>query len=703
MYVFVPLVAALLVLAALVSVPYSDRLDGIVSRLSYALFDGMSIEPDSRRKRLLRTAAIGTPYREYVVRTKLYVAGGALTCGVLGIYGAIGITKFTGVGEQVDASLPELGVFTNVPRWLLGALARAGDVVFTITGLAASDIVVGVLGMLVFGALGGATAHLARWNVPSIRADTRKRQINAGMPRMVAFVYALTRGGMAFPDVMRALSRNDDVFGESATEVGVAVRNIDLFSVDLVTAIRDVSRQSPSSQFEQFAENLGSVLQSGGSVSDFLRNQYERYREEAEEQQREILDLLATTAEVYVTVVVAGMLFLITTLFIIGVVTGSTLFPLRVITYVLLPAVNVLFIAYLYDVTKPLRISRDSGDSVVEGGRGEVGLSGVRSDGGYHRANSRVNHGRLKAHESIQSVRESLATPVQSLLEKPVRLFYLTVPLALAVTGYRLWINWGPDYVPTGLTVGIVDDFVVQGLLFLLATFTVVYELKKRRLRRLEGTVPNLLDRLASLNEAGTAVVSSFDRVRQSDLGPLDDEVERVWQDIQWGATVEQSLERFEDRVQTASVTRVVTLITNAMRASNEIGPVLRIASEQARADRRLRRQRRQEMLTYLVVIYISFVVFLIVIVAIDYVLIPNLPDAGSLSSDTAQQAPGVVGGIAAESVEPYRVVFFHAALIQSLLSGLVGGVMGGGSLKDGGKHATIMLAITYVILVFLG
>ena len=152
----------------------------------------------------------------------------------------------------------------------------------------------------------------------------------------------------------------------------------------------------------------------------------------------------------------------------------------------------------------------------------------------------------------------------------------------------------------------------------------------------------------------------------------------------------------------TASVTRVVTLIRNAMRASNEIGPVLRIAAEQARADQRLRRQRRQEMATYLIVIYISFIVFLVVIMAIDYVLIPNLPDT-TVDASAASGAPGVVGGIEGGTVPTYRLVFLHAALVQSLLSGLVGGMMGGGSLKDGVKHATVMLSITYLVLTLLG
>jgi flagellar protein FlaJ len=696
MLVYVPLLAALAVLVGFALVPYSDRLDDAVSRAAFPLFRGLSVEPNASRDRLLRTAAIGTPYREYVTRTRLYVVGSVGAMAVIGASVAVVVIEAAGLAGRVDASVPRPGIFSNAPNpeplveWL-------GEVGLAV-GVDGGVVIAMVLAAVLFGAVGGATAYLVRWKLPEVRAAARRRQIDAGMPRMVAFVYALSRGGMSFPDVMRALSRNEAVFGESAREVGVAVRSIELFNVDLVTAIRRTTRRTPSEQFEQFAGNLVSVLQSGGDISAFLRDQYRRYREEAEEQQREILDLLATVAEVYVTVVVAGMLFLITILFIIGVVARDTLLPLRIVTYVVLPAVNLVFIAYLAEVTQPLRTGRESGGVMIGGDTTGASLQGVRSDGGYLRASSRLNHDRLRAHQDIRHVRETLASPFQSVVERPVLVFTVTVPIAVAVTLYRLQ----PALAGGGLDVRIADDLLVQALLFLMATFAVVYELNQRRLRRLEGSVPDLLDRLASLNEAGTAVVSSFDRVRQSDLGPLDPEAERVWRDIEWGATVEQALDRFESRVSTASVTRVVTLIRNAMRASNEIGPVLRIAAEQARADQRLRRQRRQEMATYLIVIYISFVVFLVVIMAIDYVLIPNLPDT-TVDASAASGAPGVVGGIEGGTVPTYRLVFLHAALVQSLLSGLVGGMMGGGSLKDGVKHATVMLSITYLVLALLG
>jgi flagellar protein FlaJ len=49
-----------------------------------------------------------------------------------------------------------------------------------------------------------------------------------------------------------------------------------------------------------------------------------------------------------------------------------------------------------------------------------------------------------------------------------------------------------------------------------------------------------------------------------------------------------------------------------------------------------------------------------------------------------------------------YTLVFFHTALIQAVLSGFIGGQLGEGSLKDGAKHATIMLATAYVAFLVL-
>jgi len=675
----VPLLAALFVVGLVALSAFSRTIDRIITRVAYTAFRGSEVERGPRR-RDLRAAGIGTPYRVYVTRTRLYTAAAAVLGSVIGVY--IAAAVLSAISLELFAQLPGADAFRGVPETL-----RSDD---------AKRFAVYLVTAAVFGAVSAGLAYVTRWQLPAMQADTRRRQIDASLPRMVAFIYALSRGGMAFPDVMRALSRNRGVFGAGAGEMGVAVRDIELFGADVVTAVQRISQRTPSEQFQRFTENLTGVLRSGQDLSAFLEEQYERYREQAEEQQAEVLELLATAAEVYVTVVVAGMLFLITILLVIGITSGGTLLLVQLLAYLILPATNILFIGYLAEVIQPLQATRDRESDESSGHEARIAGGPVPApDGGYPDERSRANRQRLRAHERLERVLASLRSPLSSVVERPELVLVVTVPLALLFVALEL-----PAVFADGIDLRLLDDVLVQAALFVLGTFAVVYEVHRRRLRRLEDSVPDFLDRLAGLNEAGVSVITSFDRVRRTDVGTLGAEVEYIWRDIQWGATVEQALYRFENRVRTPAVTRIVTLTTNAMAASNEIGPVLRIAAEQARADRRLRRQRRQEMFTYLVVVYIAFVVFLIVIAAIDTVLIPSLP-TGDATGAGSLSGLGFLG-ISAEQIEQYRLAFFHAALVQAVFSGLVGGQMASASLKGGVKHATIMLAGTYLALLVL-
>lgn len=688
-----PLVAAVGVLVVLALAPASRSLDRVVSSFAYSLFRGDRVPVDTRRKRQLRAGGIGTPYRLYVTKTRLHVAVGAAVGSIIGVYAATALLATIPIAEL---TFPGGAALRRVPSELRGDSVKR-FVVFL--GAAVS-----------MGGLSGAIVNAVRWQIPVIRAGTRRRQIDAMMPRMVAFVYALSRGGMSYPDVMRSLAANRGVFGAVADEVAIGVRDIDLFGADVITSVQNIADRTPSEQFQRFNENLTSVLRSGQDLSGFLREQYEQYREQAREQQEEILEVLATAAEMYVTLVVAGMLFLLTILLIIGLTSGGTLVLIRLITYLLLPGLNLLFIAYLLEVTQPLRVTRDTspdlghveGDTVSGGPvPGDGSATTTLADGGLVTPRTLGNRNRLRAYRRIRRIRTLLSRPLSTLLDEPTALLVLTVPLAVLFVLVRL-----PSVLAGGFSLSLFDDVLVQATLFVFGTFAVAYGASQRRLRRREGAVPDLLDRLADLNEAGVSVVSSFERVRRTDVGALTPDVEQIWQDIRWGATVEQALARFEERVETPAVTRTVTLVTNAMAASNDIGPVLRIAADQARSERRLKRQRRQEMLTYLVVIYIAFVVFLVVIATIDTVLIPNLPTAASVSPSVSTTSVSTGGlslvGITQERIDQYRLVFFHAVLIQSLLSGLIAGLMAWATLKAGVKHAAVMLAITYAVFLVL-
>jgi flagellar protein FlaJ len=682
------------------------------TRIAIPLFGTYVARDRPRRDRQiarLRAAHVTETHRAFASRT-------VLLAGVFGVVGAI-------VGVYVVAGLLEA---LAIPAGTLRA-ALPGPVGF-LAGVAnlPSLSVLELLAVLLFasatlGTLLAVGYYWARWQYLDQRATSRANAIEASIPRTVAFVFALSRSGMSFPQVLDTLTRNRRVYGEAATEIGVAVRDMQTFGTDILTALQRVSRRTPSDNMAEFTENLASVLGSGRSLSAFLRDQYERYQEQAEAQQQQYLELLSTFAEAYVTVLVAGPLFLITVLTVIGLVLSDTLPVLRFITYLGIPLATAGFVVYIDSLTQADEVGAEVVDEDGPSGPGTVddprrsapagAGGGVRTDGGAG-ATAAVerNRRRLDAYRRLEPVRGFLRDPLGTVTGQPAATLAATLPFALAWLVARNGgealrrLSFRPAAPGPGGVLAAIDSPLVEASIVALAVYALVHEVGKRRRRALEDAVPDLLDRMASVNEAGMTVVESIERVSDDDLGPLEAEFKRTYRDIQWGADAGRALQRLQARAGIPSVTRAVTLITNAMAASGDIAPVLRIAADEAEQSRRLRRERRQEMLTYLMVIYVSFFVFLGIVAALTVAFIPAINEAaaGAQAAASAGVSTGPLSGLRDVNTAAYSLLFFHVTAIQAVCSGFVAGMLGEGQLRDGAKHATVLLTIAYGMFVFL-
>jgi flagellar protein FlaJ len=691
-----PPVIVVVIFGAYIGNKTSPNVERGLNRIARVMF-GRFISPSDERERRIAAAFIETSYRTYAAKTLLFTLLGLIGGAIAGAY------MLAGIISVLDAIVQALA---GLPRTITAPFGIHPDWTHEFEPQTRWAILLG--GGALIGVITATLAYVMRWKLPSSNATVRRRGIEGGMPRTTAFMFALSRGGMEFPQILETLTEYREVYGESANEFSVVVREMNLFGQDMITAMRRMSRRTPSEQFKTFSENLTSVLQSGRDLPAFLQEQYERFREEAEERQEEVLNVLATIAEGYVTVLVAGVLFLITILFVFGLTITDTLWILQILIYLMIPLANAGFAVFLQQQLDQLGIARRSGGDVLEKMevstpiRPKPSTSVPRPDGGYVGERDRDSRQMLERYDRLKSVKEYLQSPFRVFLEDPVKLLWLTLPLAVVVTLVRL----PTAFQAQGISVRILDDLLIQASLFVLGTYAIVRELYKRRIDKIEAATPEMLERLASLNEAGMSVVEGFDRVRGSDLGVLSPEIERIWRDIEYGANIDDALIRFGRRVRTTAITRVVTLLTNAMRASGEMGPILRIASEQAREEVKLRRQRRREMLTYLVVIYISFAVFLVIIAAVNEVLVPTLPDtvpiAEGQNANRLGANPSAFARFGDVDKAAYTLTFFHAALIQAVVAGFIAGQLGEGTLRDGAKHAAIMLGIAYVAFILL-
>ncbi len=116
--------------------------------------------------------------------------------------------------------------------------------------------------------------------------------------------------------------------------------------------------------------------------------------------------------------------------------------------------------------------------------------------------------------------------------------------------------------------------------------FLWVKEKIKKREREIFKQLPDALDILTLLVEAGLDFGSAFNKYIENEKGPLVDEFYQVQQEIKLGKNRIQALIDMSKRVKHKHLTAVVNSIVQSMQTGASIGPTLRVLSDQYRVER---------------------------------------------------------------------------------------------------------------------
>ncbi|WP_342686156.1 MULTISPECIES: type II secretion system F family protein [unclassified Methanoculleus] len=524
---------------------------------------------------------------------------------------------------------------------------------------------------------------------PSILKKSRATRINLLLHNVVSYMYAMRQGGTEMMEVFRAISANPAVYGEAAHEFRRVVRDADYFGCDQITALRHLQETTPSEKLREFAEDLISVVESGGDLLGFLDVRVRIYQEDARFEQKTFLSALQMAAEVYVTLFVAGPLFIIIVMVVLGFMSSTPLMALSIVIYLLVPLGSLLFLLAIDAISiKSEPVERYASMKWLHE------FDDVRVE---ERSGDEPHFQRLERYDRVRKIRSFLRHPLQAFLVEPNRTFYVTVPVALAYVALTVLAT--PAYPDTEILIDVLDDHLVVGLLIILIPFGVFHWFWQKRVMELEAEIPEFLNRLSGINQVGLTLAQAIVLLVKADLGVLTYEIRKIKRDIEWGASVQEALVRFEERIRTPTIARTVTLITTASRMTGNISEVLSIAARDAAISENLKRERRAEMFIYTAIVYLVFIVFLFVVAVIDLQFLSVLADVSVLVADAGAGAVP----IGKTPLITFERLLYHGCIIQAFFSGLIAGQMGEASLRAGVKHAAVMLIIAFVVFtVFL-
>ncbi|MDY6765459.1 MAG: type II secretion system F family protein, partial [Halobacteria archaeon] len=215
---------------------------------------------------------------------------------------------------------------------------------------------------------------------------------------------------------------------------------------------------------------------------------------------------------------------------------------------------------------------------------------------------------------------------------------------------------------------------------------------------------PDTLRKLASANETGMTIIESFDMVAKNSKGILAEELKKVHNEIRWNGDLNDAMVGFANRLKIPRLSRTVKLITKANESSGDIRNVLEVAARDADNSYKLDKDRFQEMIIYTVIIIISFLVFLFVIVVLENMFLTKIAEAGQSMSESGGggELQGSALSFQSINLELFRMLFFHAAVIQAYVSGLLAGQMGEDDMLSGLKYGIVLTLVATVVFLFI-
>ena len=494
-------------------------------------------------------------------------------------------------------------------------------------------------------------------------------------------------------DIMKSLAQNYYIYGVAAEEVGFIVKDMEYYGTDLLHAIDRAGQRTPSKKFKDFLDGLTSIVTSGGDIGSYLRAKNDQYRLTATKEQKIFFETLSVLAEVYISAFVAGPLFLITILVILGLVNSSSTSILYLIVYLIIPIGTVVFLLLLNSLTND---NPKIPDFYVVEKKLDVFSHITLKEGDPDEEKKRK---KMHYYSRIVKFVDTITHPLALFTNNPLYVLIITVPAALIyfiymVNGYINVANVLYINSFNVLTVSIVDDQIYIALIILLVPYIIFDELRTYRVNQIESNIPDFLNNLASINEAGILLVDAIVMSMQLKIGILHSEVKRLVNDISWGTKLDDALKKFEFRIRTEMTRRIINLIIKANEATSDIKSVLTIAAHDADIQRQLKKERNAEMFVYVFIIYISFMVFLFIVYILAAYFLPAMPAS----------TEGAIAGLSLSTtfdLEKYTLIFFHAAMIQGFCSGLVAGKMGNGNIHSGYKHSIMMMSIAYLLFAF--
>ncbi len=195
-------------------------------------------------------------------------------------------------------------------------------------------------------------------SVPASKISKRRKNIDTRLPMALAYIATMASADVPVESIMYELGKSPQ-YGEIAKEARAISASSRLFGNDIVTALREEAKYSPSLKFAEFLSGITSTVTSGGNLKDYFTLKAKQFQSELSTLIKQNSESVGVLAESYVTVGVAFPLMLIVILGVLASLSassGGVVTVLYLIVLMMIPMITFVFAFLIQSTIKEVSI-----------------------------------------------------------------------------------------------------------------------------------------------------------------------------------------------------------------------------------------------------------------------------------------------------------------------------------------------------------
>lgn len=179
------------------------------------------------------------------------------------------------------------------------------------------------------------------------RIAKKRSEIDKELPYTLSELSILASTGLSPVHILRKISKRDDN-KFIANEFKKIVYKIDIEGKDIITSLSETARETPSNHLKETLWDFSNMIHEGGDLDRYLRDKADEGMELRRVIQKEFIEQISALMELYISLVLMGVLFISVGAFMIeamatsiGGMNGDTL--LGLLAYFLIPISIIAF------------------------------------------------------------------------------------------------------------------------------------------------------------------------------------------------------------------------------------------------------------------------------------------------------------------------------------------------------------------------